>query len=48
MKILTVFGTRPEAIKMAPLVKHRPVVELAQQLRERPHVIDAAGVLHAR
>ena len=22
-KILLVFGTRPEAIKMAPLVKHR-------------------------
>lgn len=27
MKVLTVFGTRPEAIKMAPLVKHLQAVE---------------------
>lgn len=27
MKVLTVFGTRPEAIKMAPLVKHLQVAE---------------------
>ncbi|MFT3956815.1 MAG: UDP-N-acetylglucosamine 2-epimerase (non-hydrolyzing) [Piscinibacter sp.] len=27
MKVLTVFGTRPEAIKMAPLVKHLQTVE---------------------
>jgi UDP-N-acetyl-D-mannosaminuronic acid dehydrogenase len=33
---------------IAVLVKHRPFVELAQQLREHPHVIDAVGILHAR
>ncbi|PWX04091.1 UDP-N-acetylglucosamine 2-epimerase (non-hydrolyzing), partial [Clostridium perfringens] len=30
MKVLTIFGTRPEAIKMAPLVKElekRPEIE---------------------
>jgi UDP-N-acetyl-D-mannosaminuronic acid dehydrogenase len=33
---------------IAVLVKHRPFVELAQQLRDHPHVIDAVGILHAR
>ena len=33
---------------IAVLVKHRPFVELAQQLREHAHVIDAVGILHAR
>ena len=35
MKILTVFGTRPEAIKMAPLVN---------QLRENPQIISKVSV----
>ena len=35
MKILTVFGTRPEAIKMAPLVN---------QLRENPQIISKVCV----
>ena len=27
LKILSVFGTRPEAIKMAPLVKHLAAIQ---------------------
>lgn len=33
---------------IAVLVKHRPFVELAQQLRDHPHVIDAVGILHVQ
>jgi len=33
---------------IAVLVKHRPFIALAQQLRDHPHVIDAVGILHAR
>ncbi|MCS0630969.1 UDP-N-acetyl-D-mannosamine dehydrogenase [Telluria mixta] len=33
---------------IAVLVKHRPFVELAQQLRDHSHVIDAVGILHTR
>ena len=34
IKVMSVFGTRPEAIKMAPLVK-----ELEQTERDRKHCL---------
>ena len=36
IKVLTIFGTRPEAIKMAPLIKklqEEPVIEVMPALR---------------
>jgi UDP-N-acetylglucosamine 2-epimerase len=44
MKVMTVFGTRPEAVKMAPLVKElaaRPEFESHAALRRRPQMLDS-------
>ncbi|NLC37700.1 MAG: UDP-N-acetylglucosamine 2-epimerase (non-hydrolyzing), partial [Clostridia bacterium] len=53
LKILTVFGTRPEAIKMAPLIKelesHKEIKNLvavtAQHREMLDMVLDLFGIL---
>ena len=41
LRIMSVFGTRPEAIKMCPLVKELPAGDREPLLRDRPAPADA-------